>query len=93
MVCPLLEYCSMIWSPSTRSSIEQVESVQAKFTERIFARAGIFHMPYKQRLKCLGADSSELRRTLMDYDFVFKPVWKEIELDFEQLFKRSNTVI
>ncbi|EYC21286.1 hypothetical protein Y032_0020g96 [Ancylostoma ceylanicum] len=28
----------------------------------------------------------------MDYDFVFKCAWKQVDLEFNQLFTKSNTI-
>jgi len=33
-VHPLLEYCSPVWSPSSNTLIDQLESVQWRFTKR-----------------------------------------------------------
>jgi len=34
-VRPLLEYCSPIWSPSSKTLTDQLESVQRRFTKRL----------------------------------------------------------
>ena len=37
-VCPILEYNSIVWSPSLLRDIEQVEKVQGPFTKRPFGK-------------------------------------------------------
>jgi len=47
-VRPLLEYCTIVWSPSLIQDIEAVESVQRKFTKRLPA---LCNYSYVERLK------------------------------------------
>ena len=53
-VRPLLEYNSVIWSPSTIQYIEAIERVQRRFTKRLH---GLHSLPYKLRLQCLNLQS------------------------------------
>ena len=46
-VRPLLEYNSVIWSPSTIHDIEAIERVHRRFTKRLH---GLHSLPYKLRL-------------------------------------------
>jgi len=34
-VRPILEYCSVVWSPCTRKDIDCIEKVQQQFTKRL----------------------------------------------------------
>ena len=58
-VRPLLEYNSVIWSPSTIHDIEAIERVQRRFTKRLH---GLHSLPYKLRLQLLNLQSLEHRR-------------------------------
>jgi len=62
-VRPLLEYNSVIWSPSTIHGIEAIERVQRRFTKRLH---GLHSLAYKLRLQCLNLQSLEHRRLLTD---------------------------
>ena len=48
LVLPLTEYCSQLWSPADRASIQKLESIQRNFTSRLAAMAD---KNYWQRLK------------------------------------------
>jgi len=58
-VCPLLEYCSLVWSPSSKTLIDQLESVQRRFTKRL---PGLQSITYDERCAYLKIDRLELRR-------------------------------
>ena len=66
---PLLEYCSVVWSPTFKKYIDQVESVQRRFSKRI---PEISDLPYLQRLARLGLESLELRRLRFDLFYYYK---------------------
>ena len=50
-VRPIVEYNSIIWSPSTACDIDAIESVQRRFTKRL---PTLKNLPYRQRLKYLA---------------------------------------
>ena len=62
-VRPILEYNSIIWSPSLIRDIEQIEKVQRRFTKRLFRMR---HLTYDARLQQLGLSRLELRRLHLD---------------------------
>jgi len=62
-VRPILEYNSIIWSPSTARDIDAVESVQRRFTKR---HPTLKNLSYRERLKCLNKFNLELRRLHTD---------------------------
>lgn len=68
-----LEYCSPVWNPHYRSSIDMVEKVQRRFTRIIFKR---FHYPaeinYLMRNVRLELLSLEDRRSVTDELTLFK---------------------
>ena len=66
---PLLEYASNIWSPTQIGLIEQIESVQRRYTKRI---DGLHSMSYSERLVTLNLESLEMRRLRADLITVYK---------------------
>ena len=56
-VWPLLEYNSVIWSPSLIKDIDLIEQVQRRFTKRLRCLDGV---AYTERLKRLNLPSLEL---------------------------------
>lgn len=69
-VRPILEYCPIVWSPSSRGIIESIEKVQVKITEKIPRKNAL--ISYTDRLLNLGGCTIEMRRKLSDYEFVKK---------------------
>ena len=68
-VRPMLEYCSPVWSPVSASLINQLESVQRRFTKRL---PGFQSLPYDDRCARLGIDRLELRRLRADLILCYK---------------------
>ena len=62
-VRPILEYNSVVWSPSLKKNIDLIEKVQRRFTKRLF---GLKDLTYKERLVRLNLPSLELRRLYLD---------------------------
>jgi len=58
-IMPLLEYNSVVWSPSNLGDIRRVESVQRKFTKRL---PSFHNLSYTTRREKLGLTTLELRR-------------------------------
>jgi hypothetical protein len=68
-VRPLLEYCSIVWSPWQIGLINCLENVQRYFTRRlVYPRI----MPYVDRLAFLDLELLELRRMKFDMYYCFK---------------------
>ena len=65
----MLEYCSPVWSPVFVSLINQLESVQQRFTKRL---PGFQSLPYDDRCARLGIDRLELRRLRLDLILCYK---------------------
>src|SRR5207253_10088367 len=82
-VRPILEYCSVIWSPSRLADIDLLEDVQRFYTKRL---QGLWDVPYSDRLLICGMQSLELRRLTIDLVLVFKIVNKLVALDFDRFF-------
>ena len=66
---PLVEYCTIIWSPTLKKYIDQIENIQRRCTKRI---PSIKSLSYLERLKYLKLESLELRRLHFDLIYYFK---------------------
>ena len=82
-VRPLVEYCSPVWSPHSVSLIDQLESVQRRFTKRL---NGLKTLTYTDRLAKLNLASLELRRLHADLCLCFKIVHGHIALKCDDFF-------
>ena len=82
-VRPLLEYCCNVWSPYKLSEIRQIESVQRKFTKRLF---GLKDLPYNVRLSILNSETLELRRIKSDLGMYFKIVHGLVDIPMDCFF-------
>ena len=56
-VRPILEYNSVVWSPSLKKDIDLIEKVQRRFTKRLF---GLKDLTYKERLVRLNLSVRKL---------------------------------
>jgi len=65
----ILEYASCTWSPHHILKIQQVETVQRKFTKRL---PGYASLCYKERLSRLDFDSLRMRRLRHDLLYITK---------------------
>jgi hypothetical protein len=68
-VRPLLEYCSVIWSPHCQYLIDKIEGVQRFFTKKL---DGLCEVPYCTRLVLLQLESLEYRRLVCDLALCYK---------------------
>ncbi|CAH2084216.1 unnamed protein product [Euphydryas editha] len=80
LVRSLLEYASVIWSPTFNVHSQRVESIQRTFTRHLaFSASGISHRrPYCQRLAWFGMMSLRNRRTLLDMCFLHKILSQDV---------------
>lgn len=83
-VRPILEYNSIIWSPSLVRDIEQLEKVQRRFTKRL---RGMKSLSYNRRLLQLGLPSLELRRLHLDLVFCYKIVFGLVSVNLDDFFE------
>ena len=83
-VRPVVEYCSVIWSPCLKQDIESIEKVQRRFTKRL---KGLKSMTYAQRLQYLSIPSLELRRLHLDLLFCYKIVFGLVDINFSDFFE------
>ena len=71
LILPLIEYCCVLWNPSTTGQIRKLEAVQRTYTARM---TGMQNMNYWQRLKHLKMYSLERRRER----YIIIYIWKII---------------
>ncbi len=76
-VRPLLEYACPVWSPHSFQLIDQIESVQRRFTKQL---PGLANVSYSQRLSILKIDSLQLRRIVFDLVVLYKIIYGLIVL-------------
>ena len=76
-VRPLLEYCSPIWSPTSKSDVKHLESVLRYFSNLI---PTCRFLPYKRRLVLLSLSSLQYRRTILDLVYLYSIITGETDL-------------
>ena len=84
---PLLEYNSIIWSPSQIGLINNIESVQRSFTKRL---PGFNNLSYADRLLNLNLQSLEHRRLCYDLVTCYNIVYNHIANAFDDFFTFSH---
>jgi len=77
-VRPILEYCSVIWSPMFKCDINKIESVQRRFTKHL---NGLYNLSNSCRLARLGLDSSYCRRVKADLILCYKILNNLVSID------------
>ena len=71
LVLPIIDYCSIVWSPHTQQDIASIESVQRNYTSKL---EGMAELNYYNRLKRLKLYSSERRRDRYHILYIFKVI-------------------
>lgn len=89
-VLPILEYCSIIWSPQLLGDIDKIERVQRYFTRRLLDRLNRPAMHYIDRLKLFNLESLESRRLKADLIFLYKMIKKHVDVNVNHFFTFSN---
>ena len=94
-VRPILEYCSIIWSPSSKEYLMSVESVQKHATNYILNNPPILnprHINYKDRLLSCNLLPLSFRREIRDITFFYKAVNNFYDIDISHFinFVDSN---
>jgi len=84
-VRPLLEYCSPVWSPTSVTLVNDLESVQRRFTKRL---PGLKSLSYDDRCARLGIDRLELRRLRADLILCYKILHGLILLSSDDFFTK-----
>jgi len=88
-VRPILEYASNKWSPHHILKIQQVETEQRKFTNRL---PGYASLCYKERLLRPDLDSLEMRRLRQDLLYTYKIVFNLVSEAANDMFTLANTL-
>lgn len=86
-VRPLLEYNSVIWSPSTSTYIEKIEKIQKKMFRLM---SDYRDMPYKTQLLKANLLSLHARRIQHQLVVMFKMKNNLIDLRFHDFFKKNK---
>ena len=77
-----IEYCSVVWSPSTQVLIDKCEQVQRKFVRFLTYKIGLFDKytySYTQMCKFFGLQSLQTRRNISDVCWLNKIVTSSID--------------
>jgi len=83
-VRPMVEYCSAVWSPSYKCDIALIETVQRRFTKRLY---GFNALSYAERLARLNAETLELRRLKFDLATIYKITHDLIAISSDTFFE------
>jgi len=87
---PLLEYGSVIWSPTSVTIRGKIESVQKMFLKRILPENTL---TYSTRLHALNLHSLEHRRDRFDQIFLYNLVSGTMKLDLSNYLTRYTAPI
>jgi len=79
----LLEYNTVIWSPSLKCGVTTVEKVQRRFTKRL---PGFRNLSYAERRSKLNLTTLELNRLHNDLVMCYKIMFNIIRLEFSDFF-------
>jgi hypothetical protein len=85
-VRPILEYCSPVWSPCTASLVNRIESVQRRFTKRLFGYNSL-SVAYDTRCAQLGIDRLETRRLRTDLVTCYKIIHGLVAINSDDFFE------
>ena len=91
-VRPMLEYATPIWSPHLIKSKIPLETVQRKFTKRVFYRCfqDKSNISFSNRLALAQLDAFENRRFEFDLVFLFKVFCGDVDLNFAVFLTIDN---
>ena len=79
---PKLDYCSVIWNPTSKGLSDLVEKVQRRYTKRIPRMSGY---SYEERLRILGLPTLANRRAYFDAALVCKLLQSRLPVDSSKL--------
>src|SRR5690606_2634794 len=89
-VLPILEYECVKWSARLIKDINIVESVQRKFTKRVFYRCNLRPQDYRSRIDFQGLQTLEFRRAMHDLLTIHSLVYEKNDR-FPNFFSFVNT--
>ena len=79
----MMEYCSPLWSPVSIQLVNQLESVQRRFTKRL---PGFNSFSYDERCTRLGINRLERRRLHADLILCYKIIHVYVSLSPDSFF-------
>ena len=83
-VRPILEYCSVVWSPAFKKDIVRIEAVQHHFTISGFSK-----LSCEERLAGLNCESLYSRRVKCDLVMCYQMLTDSVNIDTNAFFTRS----
>ena len=83
----LLEYNTIIWSPSTIKYIDKCEQIQKHFTKCI---RRMWNIAYRDRLRMLNLESLEENRMKNDMICVYKMFDNLLRLNVDDFFEKCT---
>ena len=89
-VRPKIEYNSSVWSPWLSKDIDQLESIQRKFTKFAFNRCNIPFHSYFDRLRQINLQTLEHRRLIFDIILLYKIINNLCFIRFSDYFSYKN---
>ena len=89
LVRPILEYCSVIWTPLYKGDIDEIEKVQRRATKIV---SSIKNLSYPKRLRALDIPTLVYRRKRADMLQVFRIINDDDKLETETFFEFNTTV-
>ena len=92
-VRPILEFSCEVWDPTLVTLIKEVETVQRRFTKRIFNRVGMTDISYEERLAALETTTLEKRRHAAGLSYMYKMLLREVDLPYSDFFQCSRRTI
>ena len=78
LVRPLLEYCTVVWSGTSRENIKKIEKIQRSMTRYVFNYAEV---DYKDRLLMTNILPLSMRREYTDIVFFWKCLYGNYDVD------------
>jgi len=92
-VRPLLESCTVVWSPYLLRDICCIERVQRFFTRRVYFRCRLGQdNSYEERCRMLGLESLEMRRLRQDMTMCYKILSGAVEMKANDFFKLNTGI-
>ena len=85
-VRPIVEHDSVVWSPYTVKDIDNIESVQRRFTKRL---PGFGALTYAEHLRRLDIPSLESRRLHADLFYCYKMAFGYTDLQASDFFEMA----
>ena len=84
LVRPLLEYCTVVWSGTSRKNIKNIEKIQRSMTRYVFNHAEV---DFKDRLLMTNILPLTMRREYTDIVFFWKCLYGNYDVkDFVSFF-------